>query len=152
MSDQNNNRRYTVFSQNPPQNKQDLWLSYNRHLDDDDNEQVDSQDQRNCDLVLKAWDCGAWIPVVGFNTVATNKISTVQDNVQNHLALFTGSNSSNQLMDSGYNFGDMLSNTSFVSATQWANVFENNQYDWDNILGDIIQGAISTSSIPQATT
>lgn len=79
-----NPRRMIWFNQNAPKNKMDLWLSYNRHYEDtsedettDPQQTTDNPNQRNCDLILKVWDCGNWVPIVGFNSTAAHKIDTV---------------------------------------------------------------------------
>jgi hypothetical protein len=64
-------------------------------------------------LILKAWDCSKWVPIVGFNTTAANKIDTVENNNLYHPAIFTGENP-NDLYDAG-TLGSLLSNTNFVT-------------------------------------
>lgn len=138
-----NPRRMIWFNQNAPKNKMDLWLSYNRHYEDtSENETVDPQQvddnpsQRKCDLILKAWDCGKWIPIVGFNTTAANKIDTVTgvdytiDGVTHsgknvyHPAIFTAE-SPNELYDAG-TLGELLKDTHFVTEGDWDDIY--NEY------------------------
>lgn len=162
-----NPRRMIWFNQNAPKNKTDLWLSYNRHYEDtSDDETTDAQQttdnpsQRNCDLILKAWDCGRWIPIVGFNTTAANKIDIVEGNTLYHPAIFTGENP-NDLYDAG-TLGSLLSNPNFVTEQEWHDVFNSSNYDWGDIFGDtnwfgdltwsIIQGGSSSYHLPWATT
>jgi hypothetical protein len=119
-----NPRRMIWFNQNAPKNKMDLWLSYNKHYEDtsddettDTQETTDNPSQRNCDLILKAWDCGKWIPIVGFNTTAANKIDIVEGNTLYHPAIFTGENP-NDLYDAG-TLGELLADTNFVTESEW---------------------------------
>lgn len=137
-----NPRRMIWFNQNAPKNKMDLWLSYNRHYEDmsedettDPQQTTDNPNQRKCDLILKAWDCGKWIPIVGFNTTAANKIDTVtgtqytppgETNPHNgktlyHPAVFTAE-SPNELFDWG-SLGDMLKNELFVTNNDWGSIY-----------------------------
>lgn len=162
-----NPRRMIWFNQNAPKNKMDLWLSYNRHYEDtSEDETVDPQQvddnpsQRKCDLILKAWDCGKWVPIVGFNTTAANKIDTVEGNTLYHPAIFTGENP-NDLYDAG-SLGSLLSDTSFVSEQEWHDVFNSSSYNWEDIFGDTnwfntlvwqeIQNGSSVFHLPFATT
>lgn len=162
-----NPRRMIWFNQNAPKNKMDLWLSYNRHYEDtSEDETVDPQqvddnpNQRKCDLILKAWDCGQWVPIVGFNTTAANKIDTVEGNTLYHPAIFTGENP-NDLYDAG-TLGSLLSDTNFVTEEEWYDVFNSTDYNWSDIFGDTnwfgdliwetIQGGSSTYHLPWATT
>lgn len=162
-----NPRRMIWFNQNAPKNKMDIWLSYNRHYEDtSEDETVDPQQvddnssQRKCDLILKAWDCGKWVPIVGFNTTAANKIDIVENNNLYHPAIFTGQNP-NDLYDAG-TLGSLLSDTNFVTQEEWYDVFNSTDYNWSDIFGDTnwfgdliwetIQGGSSTYHLPFATT
>lgn len=160
-----NPRRMVWFNQNAPKNKMDLWLSYNKHYEDtsddettDPQETTDNPSQRHCDLILKAWDCGQWVPIVGFNTTAANKIDCVSGNNLYHPAIFTGENP-NDLYDAG-TLGSLLSDSNFVTEQEWHDVFNSSNYDWGDIFGDTnwfgdliwetIQGGSSSYQLPRA--
>ena len=145
-----NPRRMVWFSQNAPQSKTDLWLSYNLHYEDISDEVtndepgtvIDNPNQRNCDLVLKAWDCGQWVPIVGYNTTSVNKINTVKNAepyvlidrhgnsytspsgiTEGHLPLFRKpADSPSELFDGG-SVGDVLLH--FVNKNDWTQIINN---------------------------
>lgn len=137
-------RRMIWFNQNAPKNKMDLWLSYNRHMSDnedtlDETETTDNANQRDCDLIMKVWDCGDWKPIVGFNTTSANKINTVSGKTYTytyngtshtstgytgfHLPLFRDDDASPyELFDAG-TIGSALE--TFVSESEWQSIIEN---------------------------
>lgn len=145
-----NPRRMIWFNQSAPQNKMDLWLSYNRHNSEDDEtvQTIDNPNQRNCDLILKAWDCGEWIPIVGFNTTSVNKINvtkgvsyscttpnniaySVTGNTKFHLPLFRGdSDSPDELFDAGTP-GEIIQY--YVTENDWTNIITGSafSYAWE---------------------
>ena len=141
MADNNKNPRRTIWlSETEPLSHYDIWLSKNQHLNSDGEPVSDSGVQRDCDYIFKVWDCGDWHPIIGFNSIALNKINTVKNQEYTslyngeeinsfsyqefHLPLFTKPECSPaELFDAG-TLGQAIKK--YVTEIEWQQIFEGN--------------------------
>ena len=115
--DISNKIKHIWFDATEPTDKQYVWLSYN-------NSSIPTQ--RNCDLIMKVWDCGEWKPILGFNSTAANKMNTVGDYSENHLPLFgVPSGSPDELVDSGGTLGWNIKN---LTQGEWGQIISSSSF------------------------
>lgn len=107
------NRRYVVNFQNKePNNKYDIWLSFNKH-DEGGKVVMDSEYLAEKDLVFKVYINGKWKPILGIpvsyegivgalEELDRKKINVVPSFTDGHIAVFHhGTDDCDQLIDGG---------------------------------------------------